>query len=318
LETTDSRETGSINPIENLSGWLEAQTRDAEPTTSTGQGVTEASPAEPTVAVPVTPAQPASVLEAVLPEDFEHGFFRNKPVSALYTSYTHAERAKQEAEKKANELERRLAAIEQERQIEATTRRVLAEQTAPPAVADDPFAEIEREWFENPRGAATKLREQTLAEAKQAAAEEAARVRDETRRESEQHQIVAAGRNAYDAARTALNLDEATWQKRAKAVLVELTDEASPYYGDGHNLFRPDAYVAVYRDMFGDPAPPSMPPLAAVPAVADPPGSKRPAAAVTSSQPTSALAEEQVEAWTALARAAGTDPKVFIAKMSRR
>ena len=35
----------------------------------------------------------------------------------MYDSYKHAERAKQEAEKKANELERRLAALEQERRV---------------------------------------------------------------------------------------------------------------------------------------------------------------------------------------------------------
>lgn len=311
MSTTEATPTESaINPAENLNGWLDD--RDAK-------RAAEAAPAEPTVEAPAAPVEPAPVplegdwWEAGL-ANAKHGFLKGRKGEEVENAFRNAEARLKAKEQEASRLARELDSERRQREAEAAARKVAAEQR-PATPANDPDAEIEALLLENPRAGIKKLRELATAEAERLAEAKVSQVRQETQAEQQKKQIYEAGARAYSDAQKTLNLDNDTWSKRSKAILVELTDQNSPYYGDGHNIFRPEVYVQVYSDLFGQPAPVVVKPAPEPPT---PPGAKKPAAANIQTPSASPLTQEQIEARKRWAAIAGVDPKNLIARGEAR
>lgn len=323
--TTPNAETSvgsAINPADNPSEWIEARIkRDAEPTSSTGQSDTQASPAQPTVAASPETVQPTSWRDTVIGDDVDHGFFKGKKVADAIESYKHAERAKQEAERRANDLQRQLEAERIERQTELVARKVIAEQQQRSAEPkrDPLLAEIEQNWFENPARAMELIEQRAAAQQRQIAAEEASRIRQETEKQAQERYVATTGEQAFYAARDFLKVDPETWDKRGVALLSTVTRQGSKYAEAGGPL-NPNVMVQAYKDLFGEPvqaenayvAAPAQP-------IATPPGSNKPArAAMPNSAPTSPLAQEERIAYELAAKSAGLDVDRFIKRRERR
>jgi hypothetical protein len=305
-----------ISPADNLDGWIEAREKkkDAEAGQSAGKQDTLSAPAEPTVSKPEAPAQTTSGdwWESGL-TDAKHGFLKGKKGDEVEKAFRHSETAKQAAERRANDLEKRLADFERERIADMAAARVVEQQrVVAPTV--DPAEGIDQLWFENPKLAYAKIVEQARAEA----AVEAAKARDEVQSGLQREKYLAAGNAAYEAARVALNLDEATWSKRAKAVYVDVTDPDSDYYKN-YGPLNVENLVTSYRELYGEPAPQAAPiVLAPAPSQPDPPGSKRPAPPVRSEPSQSLLTAERKRALRQIADIAGLDPNSMIARAEQR
>lgn len=317
-ETNAETPAGSESPADNPRGWIKARIeRDAEPTSSTGQSDTQASPAQPNVAESPAPVQPTSWRDTVIGDDVDHGFFKGKKVADAIESYKHAERAKQDAERRANDLQRQLESERIERQAELAARKVAAEQQRKPEVAPDPYAEIERDWFENPKAAAAKLREQTLAEAQRLYDEREKATREAW--ESEQRafqtrQTATEGERVFYAVRDHLGVDAETWERRGIALLSTVTRQGSDYANNGGPL-NPQVLVQAYKDLWPDaPAVQVNVPAAPVAPIATPPGANKPARASMPSNAPSPLSAEKRALAQKLANAGGFDPQVLIKK----
>jgi hypothetical protein len=305
-----------INPIDNLSGWLDAKERDAGPEEQTGQSAEPASPAEPTVAEAPVATQPAvDWREVVIGDDVDHGFFKGKKVSEAIESYKHAERAKQEAERQRNETLKELETIRREREAEAAVRRVTGTQPQP-----EPTVSAEDLWFENPKEAARLIREQALAEARQASAEVIQAERAQQQYEQRQRAMFDTAHNAVTEVEKRYGLD----RQRAEAVVAgtfSYLGMQESQTNDPSVWLNPENYLAVVRQMIGDPAPRTAPPTiptTPVPELSDPPGSKRPAAVQQRSPEHPALTREEEQTRRALAKQFGLDPQRLIDRAANR
>lgn len=304
MADTEATPKESVNLTDNPSAWFDK--KDAERTDKTdapSEGAkvdSAASPAEPTVADPKPETQPApSWKDTVIGDDVDHGFFRGKKVPQVIESYRHAELAKQNAERKAAELERQLAQMQQAQK---------------PAPSVDP--EINRLWFENPEAAYRMLEERAKAEAARVADE---RFQQNWEVQSRNQQIAHTfeeGSKAYDAARAELKLDPDTWNDRAPAVLLHLTNPQSRYYGDGNGIMRSADMVKVHNALFGVP---QAPVVVATPAPEppSPPGAKKPAVSAPSADKASPLTREASRAAKTFAENFGLDPEKFAARFAQ-
>lgn len=282
-------------------------------------------PAEPAAAEPAAVPQPVpDWKDVVLPEDIDHGFFRGKKVGDLYQSYRHVETAKQQAERERNELRQQLEQERREREAEVAARKVAMEgqQQRQSQPGEDPrWAEVDNLWFTDNTRARRLLSELNAEQAAQIADQRFQQWRQEAEVAERRKQVLSEGGKAYDEARTKLNLDAKTWNLRAPAVMLQLTDQNSPYYGDGYNVFRTDAYLQVYRDIYGEPQSQSAPAPIVVkptPELPPPPGAKRPTPV---SQPDASIAPLTAERMAAVERFAGiggVDPKSLAARQAKR
>lgn len=322
MSEPEVQKSEGINLLDNPAEWLDAKARDAEPEEPTGQSEPPASPAEPTVAEPDVAAQPAGVnwREVVLPDDVPHGFFKGKKVEVLFESYTHAEKAKQEAERQRNEALRELDQLRREREAEAAVRRVTGVQPQANEPQGDPLdAEIQAAWFEDPAKARRLMQEQNAREAQRIAQEEWQRA-EYSRQEAYRQ------RAAQDAANAAVQRVAQMYgvsEEQAKArVMGAFTPMAAHVQSsnDPDVWLNPDAYINTVRWMVGDPTPQAAPtiPTTPVPELSDPPGSKRPTPTTAPrGSEASPLSREAEQTYRALAEATGIDPKDFIARMAR-
>jgi hypothetical protein len=292
----------AINPADNLSGWLDAREAKGEPA------------AEPEV-VPET-TQPASWRDVVLPDDVGHEFLKGKKVGDAITSWEHSQRALKEAQREAAEAKRELEAERRRIEAETAARKVQSE-AQPAKPQSDPDAEIETLLLENPRLGIKALRERMEAEADKRAEAKLQAFKQENEQQRYVRDKYEAGGRAYDSARQALNLDEATWNKRSKAVLLELTDERSAYYEDGQNIFRPEKYVEVYKELYGDS---QQAPIVVKPATEPPtpPGAKRPSNVNVAEPTASPLTRERLDAIKTFAGIGGVDAKALAARQEKR
>lgn len=309
-----------VNPADDIGKWLDQQTEAAEPTTSTGQSDTEASPAEPTVAQP-EPTGPqkkyvTSLDEFYLPPDFEHGFFKDKPVREFVKSFRATESEMQRAQREAKEAR---AAVEQLRADLAArdlALRMAAEQRQQPAQQPvDPNLA----WIENPAEAERRLKAELLNEVKQTVTQETQRFRQETEAERIDRQQREAYAEAVHAFRREVpHLDEQAYLKALRGVLAEVTDPEGEYFARGGPLVGANL-ISAYREMrsaFGGNAPAPIQAPVVAPA-ANPPGSVRPAAAPAKPNkglPT--ISEERQRGWRQIASQQGLDPDQFVARMT--
>jgi hypothetical protein len=276
--------------------------REAEPET------VEAQPA----AAPEAAPEPApSWKDTVIGDDVDHGFFKGKKVEEAIKSYKHLEQFSQQKANEAAELRRRLEAIERQQQAEA------AQRAQQPVAA--PNGKTAKDlWFDDPEQAEALIRQQAAQEARLAARDEFQKFRQEDEQTRRTREIREGGERAWKGARETLGLDENTWNQRSRAILVELTDPTSPFYGDGHNVMRPEAYVETYKAIFGEPAAQPVIAVKATPELPTPPGSKKPAAPRASADAPSPLAKEQREAYRSLASAIGLDGDFAVQHAQKR
>jgi hypothetical protein len=299
---TNGQAEGSavIDPSENLTGWLEARkARDAGAEEQTGQSEQPATPAEPTVAVPDLQNQPAAVdwREFVLPEDVPHGFFKGKKLPEVFESISHAERAKQAAERERNEYRRELEALK-------------AERAAPPKPSQpDPRTIIAESFYEDPGAVANQIAELARQEARQIFTEEQTRLNEQTA----VRQTFDAGKAAMEsvAAKTA---SEYGWNPQAAEMNVVATfpflrNLLEQGYTDAFT--NPEHAERIIRQMHGDPRP-AAPTIQAppVPQLPDPPGSGRNAARQPNVKE-SALRDEDAKTYEAVAKLVGLDSDRF-------
>jgi hypothetical protein len=311
----EQKATPTESSIENPMEWLDKRLDAKESPASE-------TPAEPTVAEPAAVPQPVSDWkDVVLPDDVDHGFFRGKKVGDLYQSYRHVETAKQKAESERNELKQRLDKLEREREAEAAVYRVQQAQAPRQSQpGEDPrWAEVDNNWFTD-NVKARKIQAELIAEqAAQIADQRFQQYRQEAEQVEYKRNVLRQGEEAYDTARTKLNLDTKTWNLRAPAVMLQLTDQNSPYYGDGFNVFRPEAYLQVYRDIYGE-AVQSAPPVVVkpTPELPPPPGSKRPTPVSQPDNTISPLTRERADAVERFAMIGGVDPKRLAERTAKR
>lgn len=306
-----------INPIDNLSGWLDANTRDAEPEEPTGQSEPPASPAEPTVAEPEAAAQPAAVnwREVVLPDDVPHGFFKGKKVEVLLESYTHAERAKQEAERQRNEALKELEQLRREREAEAAVRRVTGVQPVANEPQADPLdAEIQAAWFEDPNKAQRLMQQKFASEAQRIAQEESQRAEMTRQEASRQRAATEAANAAVQRVAEMYGVSEEQAKARVMGAFTPMAAHVQTT-NDADIWLNPDSYINTVRWMVGDPIPAAAPtiPTVPVPELSNPPGSKRPASAPTThaSEP-NAISREEEQVRRRLAKEFNLDPQGLI------
>lgn len=310
-EKATQKESAKINPADNLDGWLNERL-DAK-------GAVESDPAQPTTET-VAQAPPQPVIdwrEVVLPDDVDHGFFRGKKVPQVIDSYRNAEARLKQKEQESADLRRQLDGLQRQREAEDAARKVQQQQQAP---TPSPDAEIERLWFDNPKEAAARVREQAIAESRAITQQEVQKARQEAQAESYQTRVYEAGTRASDAARRTLNLDEATWKLRGKAVYLELTDQRSDYFGDGQNLFRPEEIVKTYKALWGEPAKADATPIVVkqAPEPPNPPGTKKPASQAADSPGASPLSAERQRAIKTIASIGRVDPKLIEKRQADR
>lgn len=304
-----------ISPIDNLSGWLDAKTRDAEPEEQTGQSAEPASPAEPTVAEAPVETQPAvNWREVVIGEDVDHGFFKQKKVPEVIESYKHAQLAMQEAQRERNEALKELEALRREREAEAAVRRVTGVQPQVAAPAADPYEErIQALWFENPSEAQRLIQERATENARRTAEEVFTSA--EANRWAAEHQrsAQAAANTAIERVSQLYNITQQEAEFAVTGALPFLINRAASE-GDGVWL-APENYIETVRLVRGNPAiaAPTIP-MTPVPELSDPPGSKRAAAAQTRGSQPSPLTREEEQTRRALAGQFGLDPKDLIAR----
>ena len=311
----EQKATPTESSIENPMEWLDKRLDAKEsPASETS--------AEPTVAEPAAVPQPVpDWKDVVLPDDVDHGFFRGKKVGDLYQSYRHVETAKQKAESERNDLKQRLEKIEREREAEAAVYRVQQAQAPRSSQpGEDPrWAEVDNLWFTDNARARKLMSELNAEQAAQIADQKFQQYRQEAEQVEYKRNVLRQGEEAYDAARTKLNLDTKTWNLRAPAVMLQLTDQNSPYYGDGFNVFRPEAYLQVYRDIYGGSVQ-SMPPVVVkqTPELPPPPGSKRPTPVSQPDNAISPLGRERLDAVERFAAIGGVDPKRLAERTAKR
>lgn len=309
-------QSARIDPSENLDAWLDKKiARDAEPEAETGQSDAPDSPAQPTVTDSVQSAQP-DWREQVLPEDVPHGFFRGKKVGDLFESYTHAERAKQDAERQRNEIQRELEQLRREREAEAAARRVLTEQQ--PAAQAPTTDEIEAAWFENPARAKALLMQQAEERARNAVREELGRAQEANQAEQRVQYAQQAAAHAVQRVADAYGIDEQAAQRRVMGTfaLMSAHEQAN---NDPSVWLNPEAYLYFAEQISGGPPPPaSYPAPTPAPELPDPPGSKRSAPPASRVSQPSALRAETEDAYRALAAVVGADPDRVIARRTAR
>lgn len=309
-----------IDPVENLSGWMDAKAskfRDAGPEEQTGESEAPASPAEPTVAQEPAPAPEAQAV----PDWYEsglvtkHGFLKGRPGPEVEKAFYHAETAKQKAEREAAELRQQMEQMRRDREAEQAVKRVM--QTPEPKA--DPDAEIDRLWFENPAEARRRIAQEAIESARKVTHEELSRI-EASRYEAERTaQAQSAANAAVDWVAKEYGVDPETAAMKLAGTFVHITTHVAET-GDDSVWRDPNTYASVFRRLYGDPqsarpieVPPSPAPLS------DPPGSKRPAASPTRpSEPGSLLTREQEEARKAFARIGGVDPKRLIERAKAR
>lgn len=320
MSTSEATSSDRPNPADNVTAWLEK--REAEPASTTGQSETQASPAEPTVAVEAPAVQPTTPegdwWETGL-SDVNHGFLKGRKGPEVEKAFRHAETAKQQAERERNEARQQLDRFQREREAEVAARKVLAE-SQPRQPEIDPDAEIEAQLLENPRAGIKAIRERARNEAEQYVEKKLAELQQVNAANEQKNQVLKAGADAYDKAREALGVSPEVYNKRVRAVLVDLTDPSSPHYGDGNNIFRPEKYVEVWKEYYPDaPIPAAAPaaPVIAIPELPTPPGAKRPSNAVTSEATASPLDKETREAYRLLASYGGLDADRLIKRGER-
>lgn len=291
MAETETPAKGSGSPADNLSAWVDK--KDAEIASRTVAVESEpekpATPAEPTVAPVAVPTQP-SWKDVVIGDDVDHGFFKGKAVPQVIESYKHAERAKQEAERRAAELQKELDAL----------RKPDAPKTIEPNL-----------WFENAEEAQKRIDERVA----RVAEEKIQAFIQKTQAEQQTARAFETGGKAYDAAREALNLDAQTWNLRAPAVMLHLTDPNSPFYGDGNGLFDHNQYVKVAKALWPEAAPVAVKPVVEPP---PPPGAKRPAPASVNTSSASPLKREQADAYREISSIAGLNPDNMLARARKR
>jgi hypothetical protein len=321
--SAEAPKESAINPAENPTGWLKARIeRDAEPASSTGQSDTQASPAQPNVAESPAAVQPTSWRDTVIGDDVDHGFFKGKKVADAIESYKHSERAKQEAERRANDLQRQLESERIERQAELAARKVLAEQQQPRSTEqqiDPRLAEAESLWFENPGRARQLLTEYNEERAGRIAEERAAAAIESLESKYRTQSVAQQGENAFYAARDAMGVSPEVWDRRGVALLSTVVRKGSGYAEAGGPL-NPAVLVQAYKDLFGDPTPASVANVPAAPAqLATPPGANKPArAAVPSGVVPSPMSDERRATYARLAERAGVPPEAFIKRREGR
>lgn len=314
------------SPADNVAEWLGKRAKSKAEATPAAEETSAEAPAVDSTPPEAPAPAPAHVIspDDLLPADFEHGFFKSKPFKELYKSFRATESEMQRSQREAKESRETIERLRAEVAAKDVAVQMAVEQRQAAAqLAEDPYAEVESLWFENPRAAAAKLRDMTLAEVRQTVTAESQKNRQETEAETQKSQLIQQGQRAYQEAGVALSLDEGTWNQRAKAVLVELTDPNGKYYAQGGPMVR-DNYVSAYREIFGESVAPyvAMHPLNIVAATeaSNPPGSKK---ASIGAQPAPnaglpTLDSEKRAAYTRLARNVGIDPDKFIQRMQQK
>lgn len=266
------------------------------------------------------PAAQPNPLDLNLPEDFEHGFFRGKPVKELYKSFRATEAEMQRAQREAKELRDERERLRAETAAANLAVRMAAEQRQ--ATPQDSLSEIEKIWFENPKEAARRLKEETIAEARRIATESQRTTSAETQAAITNRDRQARFEAAREEARQRLNVDPATWKKRVVAVLAEITDPESRYFGDGQTSgpLVTQNYIDAYRELYGEQTPqPTVTVAPAKPTAGNPPGAHKPASTVApppnAGLPT--LSNEKRAALTMTAQRLGIDPEKYITRYTK-
>lgn len=263
-------------------------------------------PAEPTPAAP-TPPDP---LEAVLPDNFEHGFFRGKPVRELFKSFKATESEMQRAQRDAKE-QRELAERYRAESVAKDVAITMAAEARTPK--PDELDAIEGKWFENPKDAVRMLEDRFSKKF----TEQNKQNRAETVQEVASRERTQKFATAMEEARQRLNMDPQTWSKHAKAVVAELTDPQSRYYGDGatqgplitQNWL--DAHAELYPNQ---PAVTVTP----VPQAGNPPGAHK--ASAVNAPPNAGLptlSGEKRAALTMIAQRLGFDPESYLTRYQK-
>jgi len=304
IETT-TEGSARVNPADNIDKWIES--RDAKPEPAEKPEPVVAEPEEETPAAPPPAVEPTegNWWETGL-TDVSHGFLKGRKGPEVEKAFRHVETAKQKAEREREDLRREIDQLRRQQQEPPKV------QAAPPT-QQPTEDEIERNWFDNPAIARQKIEERARAIADESIAKYEATQEQKKRQQT----IISTGSKAYEDARTKLNIDEETWELRSPGVMLHLTNERSPFYGDGHNLMRADAYVDAYKALYGDPTPPPVV-VKPAPEPPNPPGAKK-AAAVTDHTPAaSPLSAEEREARRVVAEAAGLDVERFIKRGERK
>lgn len=315
-------EKGSINPIENLSGWIDKhleQMRDAEPADTSGQP-DAASSAEPASAPPAPQAVEPTAdplagdwWETGLPAN--HGFLKGRKGEEVERAFRNGELTWKQAQTENARLRRELE----------DTRRRSAEAPAPAPVApvqqpQNTEEEINQLWFENPAEAKRLMVEEAKREALGAvkaereaetfAAEQ--RTAEEASRSVADYLVAARGYDAAQAARTVI----ATYP-----LLQQLRDQGRS------DAFTDPRVVLWMVDQILEPARSAAPPTAApaaevpptpAPSMPNPPGTKRPAALNARPATANPLRAEQEEVRRSIAEELGIDPQRLIDRAKAR
>ncbi len=262
-----------------------------------------------------TPAPP-DPLEATLPENFPHGFFKGKPLKEFYNSYKATEAEMQRAQRDARDSRELAERYRAESVAKDVALQMAAERTPQPPV--DEFEVFEKKLFEDPKGAARLLYDKALKDAESKFGEQNRQSRAETVQEvsnrDRQQKFVAA---MSDARQRMGNIDDHTWNKRAKAVVQELTDPQSKYYGDGatQGPFIAQNWVEAYNELYPQQQAPAVSP---VPQAGNPPGAHKATTVSASGNgglPT--LEKEKRAALTMIATRLGFDPEAYISRYQR-
>jgi hypothetical protein len=331
---TIADEKGSINPIENPSGWIDnylERERDAEPEAPAGQPAAEAS-AEP-ASTPTTPqatVEPAADplagewWETGLPAN--HGFLRGRKGDQVEEAFRNGERMW----KRTQEENARL-----KRELEDARRRPAEPPPQAPPVApvqqqpqEPTDEEIDQLWLENP----SEARRLTVEKAKREALDAVRAERQAEVQAEEQRQAGEASQTVMTYLMTERGYDEAAAKRAVISTfphLRQLRQEGSAPDAFTNprvilwmvdQILAPAMTAATAPPTSAQPAAPAeeQPPVPPTPTVPNPPGSKRPASLQARTPTESPLRAEQEEVRRSLAAEFGVDPQRLIDRAKAR
>lgn len=261
-----------------------------------------------------------SLNDEFFPDDFEHGFFRGKPVAEIVKSFRATETAMQKAQREANE---RRAEAEQLRADVAARDLALqmAAEARQPRQQIDPLEGIDDLLITNPRAAFEKMKEAAKNEVRQEQQREFQKFQQDHDQQTTKERLTATALQARDQAFAELSAQGVTkdqFLKRQRAILAEITNTESEY-GQNQGPLVAANYVQAYKDLFGDPSPAQSvvtPPPA--PMQSAPPGSKT----VVTQSPTNAglptLSQEKKNALAIVTAGLGIDQNEFLKRYAEQ
>lgn len=282
-----------------------------------------------------TPEAPPAAVAPPAPEVPDE--YAGKTPAEIIAEAKAAQDRAQKFEVEAKTANEKLTAQQRQAEIEATARRVIAEQQrqppAPQALPppDPRLAEIDDKWFTDSAEARRLLREIDDERIQKQLDSRVATMKEEISNQTAAEKQRAQGNFAFEESMRRLRaagVSEADLNNRFKitglytAVTLKPTaDSPNPYYTDGGPL-NPDVLERAWKDLYGaGPVAAVPPPVPAPPVpIIAPPGSSRPApAAAPPSQVRAApISADTRRDYEHIAKVAGLDPEKMLQRRQAR